>query len=243
MDARVWSRSVAIEDVARRMALIARDVQAGEDVGEAGDRICAAAVELLGGRAEAGISMAHRGREVVNLGATSEAVRRGDELQVELGEGPCLDAAWPQEQVVSDDLAQEVRWPRWGPMMVEEHGIRSMLGTRLFTSKRRLGASNVNSTQAHAFDEQAQEVAELLAVHAGTAVAAAQRVEGLQFAVDRRTTIGMALGIIMAKYDLGDDQAFSVLRRNSSHETRPLDDVARDVVASRGLPAPEVEPG
>lgn len=233
---------MAIHDVTRRMAVIAREVRAGEDVSQAGDRICAAAVELLGGAAQAGISIAHRGRHVVNLGATSEAVRLGDELQEALGEGPCLDAAWDHEQVLVDDLAREGRWPRWGPTMVAEHGIRSMLCTQLFTSKQQLGALNVYSTDPRAFDEQAQEVAKLLAVHAATSVAAAQRVEGLQFAVDRRTTIGTALGLIMAKYDLGEEQAFSVLRRISSHENRPLYDVARDVVAARGLPAPDAGP-
>lgn len=227
---------MTVQDIGARLALIARDVESGDDIAQAGDRICAAAVDLLGGRAEAGISIAHRGRQVENLGATSESVRRGDALQVELGEGPCLDAAWEQEQVVAGDLFREQRWPRWGPAMVTEFGIASMLCTRLYTNGRQLGALNIYSTAVDAFDEEDQEVARLLAAHAAVAVAAAQQIEGLRFAVDRRATIGKALGIIMAKYDLDDERAFAVLHRLSSHENRKLYDIAQDVIASRGLP-------
>jgi hypothetical protein len=51
--------------------------------------------------------------------------------------------------------------------------------------------------------------------------------------LDRRTTIG----IVMVKYDLDDDRVFAVLQRLSSHENCKLYDLARDVVATKGLPA------
>jgi GAF domain-containing protein len=229
--------AMVADDLNTRMARIVRDVRSGDDVGQAGDRICAAAVELLGGQAEAGITVAHRNRRVENIGATSAGVQRGDDLQAELGEGPCLDAAWDHEQVVAVDLANDTRWPRWGPTMAREHGIRSMLSTRLFTAEKQLGALNVYSTVADAFDQEDQEIARVLAVHAAVAVAAAQQVDGLRLAADRRTTIGKALGIIMVRYRLDDDAAFSVLRRLSSHENRKLFDVAQEVVSSGRLPS------
>lgn len=228
---------MSTRDVVGRMTQIARDVQAGEDLAQATDRICAAAVDLLGVEAEAGISVADRRHRVENLGATAELVRSGDSLQVELGEGPCLDAAWQHEQVVADDLASESRWPRWGPQMLARHGVRSMLCTRLFTNEQQLGALNIYSTRSGAFDEEAQEMAHLLAVHAATTVAAARQVEGLKFAMDRRTTIGKALGMIMVRYDLDDERAFAVLQRLSSHENRKLYEIAQEVVTGRGLTA------
>jgi GAF domain-containing protein len=223
-------------DISGRVAQVAREVRSADDLVQAGDRISAAAVDLLGGHAEAGISITHRRRRVENLGATAEVVRRGDELQAELGEGPCLDAAWEQEQVVAGDLAVDVRWPRWAPKMVSSFGVRSMLCTRLFTNEKLLGALNVYSTASDAFGEEDQEVAKVLAVHAALAVAAAQQVEGLRFAIDRRTVIGKALGILMVTYHLHDERAFAVLQRVSSHENRKLFDVAQEVVLTRGLP-------
>lgn len=226
---------MAANDIGARMAQIAREVRSADDVAQAGDRISAAAVDLLGGHAQAGVSVAHRGRRVENLGATADVVRSGDELQVELGEGPCLDAIWEKEQVVVEHLAADHRWPRWGPRMADE-GISSMLCTRMFTNERQLGALNIYSTEPDAFDEEAQETARMLAAHAAMSVAAAQQVEGLMFAVDRRATIGKALGIIMATYDVDEERAFAVLQRLSSHGNRKLFDVAQDVVATRSLP-------
>ena len=227
---------MAVDDVRVRMARIAREVQVGDDLPQASDRVCAAAVDLLGGRVEAGITLAERGHTVENLGATAELVRRGDELQAELHEGPCWDAVWDHEQIVVADLDREDRWSRWAPRMVEDFGVRSMLSTQLFTNEEQLGAVNIYSTEVDAFDDQDQEVARLLAVHAAVTVAAARQVEGLRFANDRRTTIGKALGIIMVRYDLDDQLAFAVLQRLSSHQNRKLFDIAHDVVEGRGLP-------
>ena len=67
-------------------------------------------------------------------------------------------------------------------------------------------------------------------------VAAAQHVEGLRFASNRRSTIAKALGIIMVQYDLDNERAFAVLQRLSSHENRKLFDIAQNVLHSRGLP-------
>ena len=226
---------MSVDRLSARMARLAREVQSGDDLGQAAHRVCAAAVELIGGQAQAGITVVRRGQEVQNIGATADVVRRGDELQAKLGEGPCLDAAWEEEQVLAGDLASEHRWPQWGPVMVRDFGLTSMLCTRLFTDEKKLGALNVYSTQPHAFDEESQDLARLLAVHAATVIAAAQQVEGLRFANDRRTTIGKALGIIMVQYDVDDETAFAVLRRLSSHGNRKLFDVAQEVVAGRGL--------
>lgn len=229
---------MAVDDIDARMEQIAREVRSTDDVARAGDRISAAAADLLGGHAQAGITIAHERRRVESFGGTSDVVRAGDELQVELGEGPCLDAIWEQEQVVVGDLSADGRWPRWGPKMAEQ-GVSSMLCTRLFTSEKQLGALNLYSTDPDAFDEEDQEVARVLAVHAAVIVSAAQEVEGLQFAIDRRTTIGKALGIVMVIYDVDEDRAFTVLQRLSSYENRKLFDVARDVVAARSLPRPQ----
>ena len=209
-------------------------MQSGDDLGQASHRIRAAAVDLLGG--QAGVSIVHRDRGMDSYGATSEMVRGGDALQAKLYEGPCLDAAWDQEQVVAGDLERERRWPQWGPVMVRDFGLKSMVCTRLFTDEKRLGVLNVYSTKLHAFDDEAQDVARLLAVHAATVVAAAQQVEGLRFANDRRATIGKALGILMMKYHMDDTRAFAVLQRLSSHQNRKLYDIAQEIVASRDLP-------
>jgi hypothetical protein len=48
------------------------------------------ATELIPNCDYAGISMVHRNRTIDTPAATDELVKRGDELQYTLGEGPCL---------------------------------------------------------------------------------------------------------------------------------------------------------
>lgn len=223
------------------LAQIVREIRSHEGVGQAAIELATAARDLLENASGAGVTLARRQRDLATAAATSDVVRMGDRLQYELGEGPCLEAVWEEEQVYSGDLAVDDRWPRWAPKVVSELGVQSMLCIQLFTTEDRLGALNIYAEMTHAFDAEDLEVARLLAAHGAVAVAAAEELHGLKVALDRRTTIGKALGIVMARYDLDDDQAMSVLRRLSSHQNRKLFDVATEIVRERALPGADGE--
>ena len=171
-----------------------------------------------------------------NLGATDDLVRDDDDLQAQLQQGPCLDAIWEHEQVHSGDIAAEARWPDWGRQMREKYGVQSMLCTRMFTNETTVGALNLYATERYAFDQPARDAATLVAAHSAVAVAAAQQIESLQVAVDHRTTTGKAIGIVMERYGLTDDQALDVLRRLSSQANRRIYDIALDLIATGNLP-------
>ena len=55
-------------------------------------------------------------------------------------------------------------------------------------------------------------------------------------AVEHRTVIGKALGILMERFDLDDDEAFTYLARCSNEQNRKLYDIAVDFVRLRELP-------
>ena len=55
-------------------------------------------------------------------------------------------------------------------------------------------------------------------------------------ALDSRTLIGQAVGMIMERYDLDADRAFGVLRRVSQNSNRKLRDVAHELVTTRKTP-------
>ena len=57
----------------------------------------------------------------------------------------------------------------------------------------------------------------------------------LQEAVEHRTTIGKALGILMERFDLDDDGAFAYLARCSNDQNRKLYDIATELVQYRDL--------
>lgn len=221
--------------VHQRLAEVIRDVQSRTDVPQAVDEIVGAAKELIGHSSGVGVTLVSRGRCVQSAGVSDDIVRECDALQYELGEGPCLEALWEDEQVHSDDIRRDERWPRWAPR-VAALGVGSMLCTRLFTNENELGALNLYGATPNAFDEEDLEISRLLAAHAAVAVAATQEIAALKVAIDRRTTIGKALGIIMARYGLDDDKAMAVMRRLSSHQNRKLYDIAMDVVREVRVP-------
>jgi transcriptional regulator with GAF, ATPase, and Fis domain len=227
---------MAETSMAQRLASLARELQSEHGVSDTAQVVCEAAVAWVGDHVQAAVTLVHRHRRVETAAATSDLVRRGDELQYELREGPCLDAAWEQERIYCPDLRDEKRWPLWAPRVVDELGFRSMFCIRLFTNEDTLGALNLYAREVDSFDQAAQDDSIAIAAHAAVAVASAQEIETLSVAVDRRTTIGKALGIVMERYQVSDDQAFRLLTRLSSQGNRKVYAIAEELVRGGRLP-------
>jgi GAF domain-containing protein len=228
-----------------RMSAIAREMRTqSHSVQDTLDTVVSIAVELFEGCDEAAITVMSRRNGGSTPAATGARARAGDELQYELKEGPCLDAAWNSELVASDDLRHDERWPRWGPLVARRHGINSMLCVQLFTAEDTLGAINLYGSRPGAFPAETHEEAMALAAHAAVALAGAQQIGNLTTAVAGRTTIGQAEGILMERFDLSPHAAFAVLVRLSSHTGHKLAVVADELVRTRTLPeVPETREG
>ena len=132
-------------DLHTQLAEASRELHAEPDTQRTLERSVLLATELIPNCDHAGISMVHRNRTIDTPAATDEVARRGDELQYALDEGPCLDAIWHYDTVISANLAEEDRWTRWAPRVAAELNVRSMLCLRLFTSAELLGALNLYS--------------------------------------------------------------------------------------------------
>lgn len=63
-----------------------------------------------------------------------------------------------------------------------------------------------------------------------------QQIDELTEAVEHRTEIGIALGMLMERFDLTREEAFAYLVRCSSHQNRKLYDIAVEFVETRVLP-------
>ncbi len=66
--------------------------------------------------------------------------------------------------------------------------------------------------------------------------AALHEIDHLRIALERRTVIGEATGILMERYRLGPDAAMDVLRRLSQDGNRKLHDLAVELVQTSSLP-------
>jgi len=158
-----------------------------------------------------------------------------DALQHENREGPGLDAIALRLLFYADDLAQDPRWPRFGPQ-ANAAGIRSVLALPLSASGT-LGALNLYARYPAAFGVVDRAKGVILAALAGLALSAAhshedeeRRAENLTTALATREVIGQAQGILMERERIASDEAFDILRRASQHLNRKLRDVAQDLV-------------
>lgn len=223
------------DDLSRSIATAARQLQ--EELGSQHtmERTVQLTKELVPGCERAGITLVRCG-QLVTPAAGDEVVIRVDELQYQYRQGPCVDALSEQELAHSRDIAADPRWPEWGPRAAAETGVRSMMCFRLFTTHDTLGALNMYAATPGAFDETDLEHGLALAAHAALAVAASMEIETLRAGLDYRTVIGQATGILMQRYDLDPDVAFSILKRISQDANRKLRDVALQLVTTRKLP-------
>jgi hypothetical protein len=165
---------------------------------------------------------------------TGEVVKLVDQIQYDLGSGPCVDAVLKEQVFEATDLATDPRWPEFGRSAAREHGIRSILSFRLYledTTGLRAGL-NLYSSRTAAFDDNARMIGLLLATHGALAVHAAvktEKADNLEIALHSSREIGIAMGVLMNRHKLTREQAFDLLRVASQNTHRKLAAVARDV--------------
>ena len=134
--------------------------------------------------------------------ATHPGATKADVLQYEMGFGPCVDAVRDDSVYVSDDVAGDERWPKWGARVHAELGVRSVLSQRLRLSGDFgvIAALNIYSHAADAFDEHARAVGLVLATHGGllmNTLLASDRARNLKRALETNREIGVAIGVLM----------------------------------------------
>jgi transcriptional regulator with GAF, ATPase, and Fis domain len=238
--ARVWAEegsAVAEErDFDERLAAIARKLVNEPDVEHTLQLVVELAAAHLQAEVYASVSLVRQRRQVQTPAASDERALRADQLQYELGEGPCLDAIWAQETVEVDEMTNEERYPAWSRRVAEETGIRSSLSCRLFTDEDSLGALNLYSPRPQAFDEDARGKGLVFAAHAAVALRSAQDKQSLRIAMTTRNLIGQAQGILMERFKMTAEQAFAVLARVSQQTNVKLRDVAQRLIDTGQTP-------
>ncbi|OMH23977.1 hypothetical protein BKD30_10195 [Tersicoccus phoenicis] len=211
-------------------------------------RLVQVAVELIPHAADAGITLIRGDRRPTTSAATGQLPRDVDALQYRSGEGPCLEATWSNTVVVSDDLANDSRWPVFAPVCARDLGVNSMLSVRLALSREDRAALNLYARPPGAFTRHDVITVSVLAPFAGLVLQQQlhnEDVADLQTALGTSRQIGTAVGILMAGRGVSNDEAFALLRQASQDLNRKLRDIAADVTYTGELPdvpTPEKRP-
>lgn len=218
---------------------LAQDLSSAKDENTRLQAAVEAAVALVTRCDHAGITINEKGGLLTRV-SSDDLVRRANELQHELGEGPCLNVRRDQNTLVITDLADDRRWPRWAPQVHRELGVGSMMSLLVYTNRtsdqHSFGALSLYARDGCRFDADDVAVGQALAGHLSVAVVADRQLDQLGLGLANRNTIGQAQGILMERLDLNPAQAFDYLRRASMHLNRKVVDVAADIAATRTLP-------
>jgi GAF domain-containing protein len=163
------------------------------------------------------------------LAGTHRLVFALDNIQCHLDEGPSLTVIREDHTVIVDDAESEHRWPSFMPYAVGL-GLRSYLGVSISVDDTTVGALSLYSTTHMHLDAERLSHAKLFAAQAALALRQAQRETDLRLALRTSRTIGNAVGLVMERFDLDDEEAFEYLARLSQRSNTKLRDLAAHLV-------------
>lgn len=234
VDDRVWNLAVPDIDV-RTFARLAERLQADPTPSSmAEDVIGYLRVQLEADHAS--ITVVHSDRELETIAASSSTAEELDRLQYDLVDGPSYQNSWPDQTLLSADLAADARWPAWGPRAAAL-GVRSILAAELTTQDgRRIGSLNCYWNRARRPTDDDIAFVGILARHAALALSTAWGEAQLNVELDSRKLIGRAEGVLMERYGVDEARASEVLHRYSQDNNLELRDVAIHLIDSRRLP-------
>jgi GAF domain-containing protein len=222
------------ESLADALAVAARAINAPTTLDETLDAIVISAKASVPGFDEIGISLVNRDGTIDTLAGTGQLVWELDALQYSLEEGPCVRAMRSEPLVVAEDIRHDQRWPRYVPRAVKA-GLKAQMALQLYTEEETLGGLNMYSTKSETIHPEALHAAELFATHAALALGRARRESQLNEALDSRTVLGQATGILMERYKINAERAFQFIVRASSTSNLKARVVAHEIVDKANL--------
>ena len=186
-----------------------------------------------------GLTVVRKAGRPVTVAATGEVSRQVDDIQYETSQGPCLEAVKGHDVARAADLATDVQWPEFARRCVAETNVRSMFSLRLFLPADDRAALNFYAERADVFDDMDVAIGAMFAPFAALAVQNEMRaaeIDNLHTALQASRRIGVAIGILMARYLVTYEQGFGMLAAASQHLNRKLRDIAAEVAETGELP-------
>ena len=209
----------------------ARDPLAPTSVAEALEIVVSLARQTFGADG-AGVLLVVDG-DAASAAASGAKARRADALQVDHHQGPALHAIKGRQPVVSPELRFDSRWRFWAPQAADL-GLRSVLALAL-TDGDSFGAVTLYSQRPSFFGTDSLAPGLGFAQQASIAITTAVEREQLLRAADSRGIIGQAQGILMERYHISADHAFTVIRRSSSALNQRLRLIAERIIGGGSL--------
>lgn len=198
--------------------------------------LAAAAVsEAAGDEIECAVTLKLKRKPTTVAGSSQRAVEL-DQLEQAVGDGPCIKALREMSPVIIDDVTGDSRWPELTRKFAEAN-VHSSLGVPLEISSEASAALNFFASKPGMFTANVYEKAVGFAaaahntLHLSVRLGTAQsRADDLEAAMQSRTAINLACGVIMAQNRCSQAEAMDILTKVSSNRNRKLREVAAELI-------------
>jgi hypothetical protein len=185
-----------------------------------------------------------RPRTETTVASSNDQAQKMDEIQYAFDDGPCLRAAREGTVYAVTDFRVETRFGQY-PEAIVDHGVLSVLGVPIPLDGDAQAGLNLYAEKAGHFTAEDTAEAEVLARQASQALRTAVRIAKgvdttahLKAAMNTRTIIDVAAGIIMAQNRCSHETAMTILKAASSGRNIKLNAIAAVVVQSLGQAVP-----
>jgi transcriptional regulator with GAF, ATPase, and Fis domain len=201
--------------------------------------LTSACVDLLG-TAAAGIMLSDQGGNLRVMASSTEQARLLELFELQNDEGPCLDSFRMSQPVELTRLGEaQGRWPRFVDAAADA-GFDAVQAHPMRLRDQTIGALNLFYRADQRSDPSDAHVAQALADVATIGILQQRSIhrseelaEQLQSALDTRTIIEQAKGVLAERGGLGMDAAFEALRRYCRSNRLHLAETARGIVEGR----------
>jgi hypothetical protein len=218
-----------VEIVAALKEITAR-ITSAAGIPEAVTDMLKVTTDVLPRHVQCGMTLVSEG-EPATFASTSLPMEVIDETQFAGGDGPCMEAIRTRDVVMSEDLADEGRWPAW-TSLARRRGLWSVMSYPFDIDPLTLGALNLYGETPHALGADVPIVAMLVADHASLLLRVRMQQIGepapATDAAGDDVTVERAVGIVMAQRGCPPSQALRHL-----HEAADKLGVGVPVVAER----------
>lgn len=190
---------------------------------------------VRGTQIECAVTLRRRKHSTTIAGSSEKAVML-DQIEQRMGEGPCVEALEVGHPVILSDAHNEKRWPNYCKVLSTE-GYRSAVGIPLNLGPDSDGVLDFFAAPANEFAPDTLGDAHVYADMAARTLrlairisAAEQLADNLKAALESRTVIDLACGMIMAQNNCPQDEAIEILKKASSGRNEKLRVIAEEIV-------------
>lgn len=224
-----------LDDVTGALEALGEALDRSDDLAALVELVCHQVVRAVPGADEVSVTLLDAGKPFT-VSSSGEIVRELDAVEYRENSGPCVDAARTGRLVRASMNEALERWPVFA-RACQAAGMGSFLSTPLVVGDKHAGAINAYSTCDHGFADLDGPLLGLYTAAVEVSLRSHDRYlraselsAQLRIALESRSVIDQAKGIVMAVRGINADEAFSVLVEQSQRENRKVRLVAEEFV-------------